>query len=244
MQGNSRSITTNQEGIHEQLDTLVARYLNTNSQRPIQAHTQEAFRQVLDWLAGQDAQLILDSCCGIGESTAKLAKRYPNHRVIGIDKSAQRVGKHQAHFASDKIEEHPLLTQQDNYCVVRADVIDFWRLAYQHDWHIDHHYLLYPNPYPKASQLQKRWYASASLKDLLLLGGTLQVRSNWLLYLQEFQHVLHTIAATTDLQEVRDIDPITPFERKYRNSGQTCWQLDAELNELNWPTESPTQLGG
>ncbi|XOV80254.1 MAG: tRNA (guanine(46)-N(7))-methyltransferase TrmB [Aestuariibacter sp.] len=233
MQGNSRSVSSNQEGIHEQLDSLVKRYLTTHSRRPIQPHTETAFALVCDWLQGQKDKIIIDSCCGIGESSARLASLYPNHRVIGIDKSAQRVAKHQHHFDSDRIQESALLSHKDNYCVVRADVIDFWRLVRREQWQVDGHYLLYPNPYPKASQLQKRWYASASLQDLLLLKGHLQVRSNWQLYLQEFQYALRIAGVEATLTAVAGEDAMTPFERKYQNSGQTCWRLDTDLSALN-----------
>lgn len=253
MQGNSRSVSSNQQGIHDSLPQLVKRYLTTHSQRPVQAHTQAAFEQVQDWLGQDTDRIILDSCCGIGESTSRLAHRYPKHKIIGIDKSALRVAKHQYHFAAPDKGEVPVkdappasdtkaqpasdaasyLIVKDNYCVVRADVIDFWRLARQAQWHIDGHYLLYPNPYPKASQIQKRWYASAPLKDLLLLKGRFEVRSNWKLYLEEFQEVLKMAGVSADITPVTTDNAMTPFERKYQNSGQTCWQLNADLHQLN-----------
>jgi tRNA (guanine-N7-)-methyltransferase len=233
MHGNSRSVSSNQEGIHEQLESLVKRYLTTQSRRPVQPHTETAFSLVTDWMCGQSNDIILDSCCGIGESTARLASLYPDHKVIGIDKSAQRVAKHRHHFDSHAPDDSALLCKKDNYCVVRADVIDFWRLIRREQWRVDAHYLLYPNPYPKASQIQKRWYASAPLQDLLLIQGRLQVRSNWRLYLQEFQQALNIAGSSATLKEVNDEQAMTPFERKYQNSGQTCWQLDADLTALN-----------
>lgn len=232
-EGNSRRITTNQEGVHEQVAPLVKKYLSTKSQRPIQAHTQEAFEQVAAWLGDGTNKIILDSCCGIGESTAILAKRFPGHRVVGIDKSAQRIGKHQHHFPSHPDEKHSLLITQDNYCVVRADVNDFWRLANAQQWRPEYHFLLYPNPYPKASQVQKRWYASAAIKDLLLLGGKLEVRSNWQLYLEDFKAALEIAGSDAELVPVDDSPAMTPFERKYSLSGQTCWRLISDLSTLN-----------
>lgn len=46
--GNSRGITTNQEGVHEKLDDLVKRYKSSENQRPIGEHTQLAFDEATE----------------------------------------------------------------------------------------------------------------------------------------------------------------------------------------------------
>ena len=80
----------------------------------------------------------------------------------------------------------------DNVWLVRAELVDFWRCWSQAAHHpalaLDEHYLLYPNPYPKLEQVQRRWYAHPVFPLLLQLAGTkrLVVRSNWKIYLQEF----------------------------------------------------------
>ena len=48
--GNSRIVETNQTGIHEQLDNLVDKYIQTENLKPIQPHTKKAFEQVITWL--------------------------------------------------------------------------------------------------------------------------------------------------------------------------------------------------
>lgn len=218
--GNSRSITTNQQGVHDKLDALVSRYQAASHQRPISAHTQAAFDEMVAWLGEFNGDIILDSCCGVGESTARLSKRYPHARVIGIDKSQARLDKH-SNYAS----EH------NNYRVIRADVNDFWRLAAQANWRVQKHYLLYPNPYPKASQVQKRWHGSAAMKPLMALGNEIEVRSNWLVYLLEFAQAAKQYGMVSDIREVTGADAFTPFERKYIASGQTCWQLVCRSEE-------------
>ena len=212
--GNSRSITTNQQGVHDKLDELVARYQRATNQRPVSAHTQQAFDDVSAWLDGFDGGIILDSCCGVGESTARLADRYPDYRVIGIDKSQSRLEKH-ANYAS----------VQTNYQVVRADVNDFWRLVVAAGWPVAKHYLLYPNPYPKASQVQKRWHGSPAMQALMALCDETEVRSNWLVYLLEFAQAAKHYGRISDIRALSGNDAFTPFERKYTASGQTCWQL-------------------
>ncbi|MCP3429644.1 tRNA (guanine(46)-N(7))-methyltransferase TrmB [Opacimonas viscosa] len=216
--GNSRSVETNQSGVHEDLLVTVDKYRTSEFRKPIQEHTQKAFAEVQEWLSDWPGPLIFDSCCGVGQSTSKIAKANPDARVVGLDKSALRVSKHSLYSFSE-----------DNHIVVRADVIDFWRLAVTAKWQLAQHYMLYPNPYPKKTQLQKRWHGHPAFLSLLALGGTLVQRSNWQLYLQESAQVLEHFGKHVVINKVVDSEPFTPFERKYTASGQTCWELIAQL---------------
>ncbi|MCW8091961.1 tRNA (guanine(46)-N(7))-methyltransferase TrmB [Alteromonas sp. ASW11-130] len=218
--GNSRSISTNQTSVHDKLDDIVKKYQQNESKRPISEHTDLAFEQTCDWLEGWQGPIILDSCCGVGESTANLANKFPDHKVIGIDKSEARIGKHHAYQKGDS-----------NYLLIRADVNDFWRLVRSSNWQVSQHYLLYPNPYPKASQVQKRWHASAAMPALMAITGNIQVRSNWLVYLMEFARAASHYGVRSDLTSIVQEDAFTPFERKYQQSGQTCWKLDCYSEE-------------
>lgn len=247
MQGNSRSVSTNQPGISDKLEGLVLKHLTTENKKPVQAHTQDAFERVERWRTQSSSKaIILDSCCGVGESTWRLAHQYPKHLVIGVDKSAVRIKKHgtQQQFfeASDdntattpeaasnpQLPQNTLFSAHNNYCVVRADVIDFWRLVAQNHWPVAQHYIFYPNPYPKASQVQKRWHATASFKDIINIGGNLTVRSNWKIYIQEFAKALQVAEHSPSVTAVEHIEPFTPFERKYWNSGQRSWQVNCQL---------------
>ncbi|GAB2705005.1 hypothetical protein GCM10027170_38820 [Aliiglaciecola aliphaticivorans] len=220
--GNSRSITSNQLGPHEKVPELVRRHLENTSQKPFNQHTLDAFEQVQKWRLQLDSQLqkplIFDSCCGVGESTAHIAAQFPDALVVGIDKSELRTNKHE-HYK----EKSP------NYLVIRADVNDFWRLARSAQWQLSHHFLLYPNPYPKSSQVQRRWHACAAFKEIIALGGTLEVRSNWQIYIQEFAIALNTAGKPASVSPYHSDEPQTPFERKYWASGQQSWQVISNL---------------
>jgi tRNA (guanine-N7-)-methyltransferase len=218
MQQLARVISTNQIDIHENLHKVVTRQLASVSQKPLSAHTQQAFHDASSWLGDWQGDLILDSCCGVGESTVNIAKAHPNARVIGIDKSALRTEKHQAYART-----------LQNYLVLRADLNDFLRLLVLSDRKLTKHYLLYPNPYPKSAHLQRRWYATSALKNILKLGGTLEIRSNWHLYTQEFSAALAIANVSSQIRVYKSAQAITPFERKYWQSGQNCWQLLAKL---------------
>ena len=217
-EGNSRHIDSNQTGVHEKLPDLVARHLQHPSQRPLTEHTLQAFSQAQDWLGDWQGPLILDACCGVGESTAHIANQHPEARVIGVVKSALRVGKH----------EHYSL-KQDNALILRADLNDFWRLAVQAEWRLSKHFLLYPNPYPKAAHVQRRWHGSPAFAEIVKLGGQLEVRSNWQIYIQEFALALELAGFNADMKQYHHAQAITPFERKYWASGQHSWQVISQL---------------
>ncbi|WP_028117964.1 tRNA (guanine(46)-N(7))-methyltransferase TrmB [Ferrimonas senticii] len=219
MHNRSRTIVSNQPGLHHNLATTVARHLGQRFLAPISERSRELFAELSDWRQANPKPLVLDSCCGVGESTANLAKRHPEAIVLGIDKSALRIDKH-SHYHNGV----------DNYRVVRGDLNDLWRLMVDANWRLSHHYLLYPNPWPKAAHLQRRWHGGPLFPSLLALGGQLQLRSNWLIYLQEFQQALAVAGHQGQLAALEVVEPLTPFERKYRDSGQSLYQLQANLS--------------
>lgn len=218
MKNQARSITTNQVGIHPNLGKVVSRHLQNTSQKPFSEHTKQVFQQTMTWLGDWQGPLILDSCCGVGESTVNIAQLHPLAKVIGIDKSELRTDKHKSYAA-----------KLDNYLVIRADLNDFLRLLILEKKKLYKHYLLYPNPYPKSAHLQRRWYATSALNDILKLGGVLEVRSNWKLYIEEFSQALDIAHVINQVNQYSNDTAMTPFERKYWLSGQSSWQLTADL---------------
>ncbi|QIZ75511.1 tRNA (guanine(46)-N(7))-methyltransferase TrmB [Ferrimonas lipolytica] len=216
--GNSRAIESNQQGLHENLDATVQRHLQHQFRAPYAAHSIELFEQLKQWKEQDGRPLVLDSCCGVGESTANLAKRHPDAIVLGMDKSAARVDKHE-HYHSGV----------DNYRVVRANLNDLWRMMAEDNWQPSHHYLLYPNPWPKSSHLQRRWHGGPLFPSLLALGGQLELRSNWQIYLSEFQRALQLAGHDGEFTPMPNDQPLTPFERKYGQSGQPLYRLVADL---------------
>lgn len=218
--GNSRTITTNQKGLNEKLDEVVLKHLAKPFLKPYRQHTVDAFNEMAKIVKADGRPLIFDSCCGVGESTAKIAQMHPDCLVIGMDKSAHRLSKHQHHKVGDL-----------DYYLFQVDLNDLWRLAVDAGWQLKKHYILYPNPWPKAKHLQRRWHGAAVFPTILQLGGEIELRSNWQLYLQEFQRALELANIDSKLQPYSAGEAATPFERKYWASGQQSWQLLANLSE-------------
>lgn len=232
--GDSKAIITNQTGIHEKLIDVVKKHLSHPFKKPYQPHTQQAFKE-MDALvqaflqATPDGEIILDACCGVGQSSRILAQQNPQALVIGVDKSAHRINRNVEGFTQEKGYS------AQNYHLVRADLNDFYRLVKAANWPVTKHYILYPNPWPKSKHLQRRWHGSAVFPQMTSIGNTLILRSNWRLYLEEFQQAAEQIALHGELSQVNvaEEQALTPFEAKYQASGQVCWQLTLNKNNNN-----------
>jgi tRNA G46 methylase TrmB len=220
--GDSRVVVSNQQGLNEKLDEVVLKHLQHDFKKPYQAHTLAAFKDVEKWVEQQGKAIIFDSCCGVGESTYHLAKAHPEAIVLGMDKSADRLSKHLS-------EQHLDFEHVDNYRLLQVNLNDFWRLAVEANWTLSHHYLLYPNPWPKAKHLQRRWHGSAVFPAIIKLGGKLELRSNWFTYVEEFQRALQLANIESCTEIYKTDDAITPFERKYWASGQESLRLIGDL---------------
>jgi len=212
--GDSKAIITNQPDIHEKLEEVVRKHLKHPSQKPYQQHTLDAFSEVDERVKTFEGEIILDSCCGVGQSTRILAQQNPNALVIGVDKSAHRINRN--------VDDQ---WKVDNYILIRADLNDFYRLVKKAGWEVSKHFILYPNPWPKSKHLQRRWHGSAVFPEIVTIGKTLILRSNWRLYLEEFQFAAKIAGREGNISQISNETPLTPFEAKYQASGQTCYEL-------------------
>lgn len=218
--GNSRFISSAQEGPHRDLDELVRRHMAHPFRKPILDYNRIAFASALAardaWQTG--APLILDAGCGVGWSTLRIAELYPDHFVIGVDQSSDRIGR-------GKPMELPA-----NALLIRADLVDFWRLLAENGIRLARHYNLYPNPWPKIGHLARRWQGHAVFPVWLALGGELECRSNWDIYIQEMAQALSLLSGQPVQAEAWQTDnPITPFEKKYLASGHQLWRCRVNL---------------
>ena len=210
--GNSRPVSSNQQGVHQQLGAILRRHLNSVYRKPVAEHSRLAFTKLLNHLRQEQRPLVLDSFCGTGHSTTALALRHPDHLVVGVDQSSHRLAKHPG-------------SDRRNYLLLQAECEDIWRLLLEEGLHTSYHYLLYPNPWPKAKHLQRRVHGHGSFPLLLQLGGAITLRSNWQLYVEEFGLAMHLAGCRGSISMVGADPALTLFEQKYRDSGQSLWQF-------------------
>ncbi len=194
----------------------VAKHLRQTWQRPLAAHSRQAFAACVEPVAAWSGPIILDAGCGTGVSSLQLAIDNPEALVLGVDKSAVRLGR-------GLPDDRP-----GNLLLLRADLVDLWRLAAATGWKLAKHYLFYPNPWPKPGHFGRRWHAHPVFPTLLALGGELELRTNWETYALEWQQALalHGRRAELDsLDASTAASIVSPFERKYLLSGQRCFRV-------------------
>jgi tRNA (guanine-N7-)-methyltransferase len=216
LQADSAPVSSNQAHTHPRLPALLHRHVSSDYRKPIAAHNQHAFDQLLTRLSEKPRPIVLDSFCGTGHSTARLAQRHPEHLVVGIDKSSHRLDKHPKEGA-------------DNCILLQAECEDIWSLLLKEGIHPEHHYILYPNPWPKSRHLQRRVHGNPAFIYLLQLGGHIELRSNWQIYVEEFGLAMTLSGHPGTVRQHRPGTPITLFERKYQSSGHTLWAFEGHI---------------
>jgi tRNA (guanine-N7-)-methyltransferase len=221
MRANSSPIASSQIRVHDSLSALVAKHAATEFKKPYTDYNRSAFdASIARWQANGAKPLILDAGCGVGLSTLHLAAQFPDHYVIGVDQSADRIARNTQWGG----------TEPTNCSWVRADLIDYWRLMHLHAIRPARQYVLYPNPWPKIGQLQRRWHGHPVFPTMVALGGYFECRSNWQIYIEECCMALTQLTSKAVVAEGYQTDsPITPFESKYLASGHTLWRCCVDL---------------
>lgn len=210
MTGGSRVPVSAQSAPHEQLAALIARRAGQPWRKTAAPYSVDAFA-CFAARCPVSRPLIVNSCCGVGESTANLARAFPDHFVLGVDQSA------------DRLARAPALP--DNALLLRADMADIWNLLAAGAYRPRQQYMLYPNPWPKIGHVTRRWPAHPVFPAVLALGGRIECRSNWRIYVEEFALAAHWIAGVTaGVNIFAPAAAITPFERKYQDSGHTLYR--------------------
>ncbi|MCB1889233.1 MAG: SAM-dependent methyltransferase [Rhodocyclaceae bacterium] len=219
---NSRIPSSAQVGIHEHLERCVARHVASPFRKPHAAYSVDALDQALAGWDGR-AGLILDAGCGVAHSTIQIAREHPEAWVIGVDQSADRLARR---------KPYPEALLPRNMVLVRADLVDFWRLLVERGVRLRKHFILYPNPWPKIGHLGRRWHAHPVFPFVPRLGGELEMRTNWRVYAEEFALALGMLTGReVPWQSFEPGAPLTPFERKYRDSGQALYRVHLALGD-------------
>jgi tRNA G46 methylase TrmB len=214
--------------MHEHLALQVSRHAASVFRKPVTEYNRHAFEaSMAAWDAAGCKPLVLDAGCGVGLSTLHLAQQFPDHFVIGVDQSADRLARNVQW--PDAIPANCLR--------IRADLVDYWRLLLQARISLARHYVLYPNPWPKKQHLGRRWHGHPVFPTIVALGGAFECRSNWRIYIDECAAALTQLTGIAVPVESLDTQPsITPFEEKYRASSHTLWRCRAAL-----PTQDQQQ---
>lgn len=214
------SVQSNQEDVHEDLEALVTKHIRHSWSEPTPDHSRLAASDIARLLEDHNGPLILDSFCGTGMSTARLAEERPDALVIGIDKSRARLSRHKPNACK-------------NYHLIRASCEHVWSELASAGVTCERHYLLYPNPWPKKAHLKRRIHGHPSFPLLASLGGVLEMRSNWLVYIEEFAKATALIGFESMITPVNVTSPLTLFEQKYNANNEVLWRCTAAPKTIN-----------
>lgn len=214
---NSTPVQSAQTEIHPRLAEVLQRHQQHPDQTPIADFSQAIWPQARDFLCAH-AGFVLDLGCGTGDSTRALAQQHSALAVLGVDRSDARLSKRR------------IQAQPSNALCLRMDQFDLLRLVAAAGLTAEISYLLYPNPSPKAEHLKRRWHAHPIFPTLLKSSKAVQLRTNWVVYAQEFAAALQHFTWQVQSHRITmEEQPISLFEAKYHASGHALLQVDGAL---------------
>lgn len=173
--------------------------------------------------------LDLEIGCGVGMHSIQRAMQHPDRFLVAIERTQNKFEGFEA-----RLKNHPnlpnLLPIRDDAVAVVSHLIP--------DSSLDKLFLMYPNPYPKESQANKRWHRNpfvACMHQKLKPGGRLHLATNmpfyaveaksWLQGLGLFRLEHEMIFEQKDLGSPRLPRARTHFEKKYLSAGQSVVDL-------------------
>lgn len=176
----------------------------------------------------QGVPLDLEIGCGVGWHPIQYAKQNPDRFLAAIEHTRNRFESFER-----RTVRHPELK---NLMAIHADAIEWVTHALLPE-SVERIFLLYPNPYPKKSDLNKRWHAMpfmGRLLSVLKTGGELLLLTNERFYFEEAREYLGVQwkmqiqrASAFTRATAPNGAPRTHFEKKYLARGETCFELRA-----------------
>lgn len=219
MKAPSKEVSVDKRVSVEDLLKRAERFCVSTYKRPIENEARLR-KAILDATEGRP--LVLDAGCGTGESSFHLAVGHPESFILGVDKSLSRIGRKNSF--KKQMPENALLLTADMQSVWPL----LWKMSQAKDIMVEKQYILYPNPWPKAKGLKRRWYANPMLAFIWALKTPVEARSNWRGYLEDFGRVWEHLGGNSRLDAHAPESFISAFERKYAQSGQELFKLDLE----------------
>lgn len=184
-------------------------------------NTDTTFRQ---WCTKPWQKLVLEVGCGVGLHPIRWAQHNKGSGIIAIERTQNKFQKFKG-----RLENHKGL--ENLYAV--GEEAELWLPNNLEKTSLNQIFLLYPNPYPKEKQANKRWHRNPFFEFLiecLKPCGTITMATNERFYLNEFKdyclnHWKLTLVAETKLNTLNDFKPRTHFEKKYLLNNEDCSEL-------------------
>ena len=180
------------------------------------------------WIEKLSEPPFIEVGCGNGFHSIQLAKNNPDRPIIAIERT-----KHKFSAFESRVKSHHL----KNLYPVFGDATH-WLPSNIESIKIQSYYFLYPNPYPKEKQANKRFHRSPFLEYViasLKQDGSLFFATNEKWFHEE---CIEYCTQNWGLKMIKNVEistsntttPLTYFEKKYLERGQTCYHLCFQKN--------------
>lgn len=176
----------------------------------------------LDAAFGRCAPKILEIGFGMGETTAAIAARHPEHDYLGIEVHTPGVGS-----LLKQIAEQGLA----NVRIIQHDAVEVLRFMVA-PGSIDGVHIFFPDPWPKKRHHKRRLIQPALVRLLaerIKPQGYLHVATDWEEYAE---HILATLSVEPTLRNTAEryaprpeYRPQTKFERRGLRLGHEVWDI-------------------
>ncbi len=167
--------------------------------------------------------LVIEIGPGVGLHPIQYAQQNPQQFIVGVERTTDKFNK----FLG-RVTHHP---QLNNVLAVHADAVE-WISRNIQPQEVSKYFLLYPNPYPKTAQKNKRLMHMPFMQCLIetmTVGASITLATNVQPFYQEAKDIWSSIDCfklrVDKLLQSGDIVPRTHFEKKYLAAGQICYEL-------------------
>ena len=179
--------------------------------------------QFQSWFHQSWSSRSIEVGCGAGLHPIQIAKQNPNNAHLALERTQNKF-----HSFKQRIKTHNL----NNLMGLNEEAL-LWLPVHIEKNTVDSFYFLYPNPYPKEKQSNKRWHRSPFFEFVLKSlkpGGLIHFATNESWYAEECFHYCKEFWKLKDtkcelITDPMDFKPRTHFEKKYLLNGQTCYDL-------------------
>jgi tRNA G46 methylase TrmB len=164
----------------------------------------------------------LEIGAGQGLHAIRYCQAHPDRRLIAVERTITKYNQFTSRYLAHARPENLIPLHADAVPVVTHLIGPA---------SLDRVFLLYPNPYPKAKQANRRWHNSPFIEELkrkMKPGAQLCLATNLEWYAEEARA---GFTATWGFQLSSDVKleagapARTHFEKKYLERGQTCFDL-------------------
>lgn len=198
--------------------------------RPFQTppYKEQADQRFISWQQKSWEKLIVEIGCGAGLHPIRYAQQNPKEAIVALERTKTKFNSFE-----QRLSHHQL----PNIYPINKDAL-YWLPSNLTKKSVHEFFFLYPNPYPKEKQANKRWHRNPFFEyilDCLKPQGLVHFASNEKDYINECEnycinHWKLKLIKSSQLTEDTNDQYRTHFEKKYLKRQQTCFDLVFQKN--------------